>query len=69
MSYALAYAGDRRHGGNPQHEAARPFPGTDAPLSHLPLVGTPLPRFEVPALRQCYQRAAHDYCYLKDEYL
>ncbi|MGR0068154.1 NAD(P)/FAD-dependent oxidoreductase [Bordetella bronchiseptica] len=33
------------------------------------LVGAPLPRYEIPALRKLYQRAAYSYFYLKDEFL
>jgi taurine dehydrogenase large subunit len=34
-----------------------------------PLLGTPLPRFPLPALRRLYQRAAYAYYGFKDEYL
>lgn len=38
------------------------------PLAVPRLVGSPLPAFELPALRKLYQRAAYAYFYLKDEY-
>jgi len=71
VSYALAYAGTgvaaATHSGRLLAQAL----ASDNPhslLTHLPLVGTPLPRFEIPALRRCYQRAAYGWYWLKDEW-
>lgn len=69
VSYALAYAGTGVAAATHSGKLIAASLATDAPLSRLPLVGTPLPRFEVPALRTWYQRAAYAYYYLKDEYL
>lgn len=69
VSYALAYAGTGVAAATHSGKLIARSLATDSPLSQLPLVGTPLPRFEVPALRKWYQRAAYGYYYLKDEYL
>lgn len=69
VSYALAYAGTGVAAATHSGKLLAQSLATDAPLAKLPLVGTPLPRFEVPALRTWYQRAAYAYYYLKDEYL
>ncbi|MEO8186762.1 MAG: FAD-binding oxidoreductase [Burkholderiaceae bacterium] len=69
VSYGLAYAGTGVAAATHSGKLIARSLATDAPLSQLPLVGTPLPRFEVPALRKWYQRAAYTYYYLKDEYL
>lgn len=69
VSYALAYAGTGVAAATHSGKMLAHSLATDEPLSRLPLVGTPLPRFEVPALRQWYQRAVYAYYYLKDEYL
>lgn len=41
---------------------------TDDELDVPGLVGTPLPRYEIPLLRTFYQRAAYAYFYMKDEF-
>lgn len=69
VSYALAYAGTGVAAATHSGRLLAQSLAADAPLAQLPLVGTPLPRFEVPALRTWYQRAAYAYYYLKDEYL
>jgi glycine/D-amino acid oxidase-like deaminating enzyme len=69
VSYALAYAGTGVAAASHSGKLIARSLATDAPLANLPLVGTPLPRFEIPALRTWYQRAAYVYYYLKDEYL
>jgi len=69
VSYALAYAGTGVAAATHSGKLIARSLATDAPLSQLPLVGTSLPRFEVPALRTWYQRAAYAYYLLKDEYL
>lgn len=69
VSYGLAYAGTGVAAATHSGKLIARSLAQDAPLSRLPLVGTPLPRFEVPALRTWYQRAAYAGYYLKDEYL
>jgi glycine/D-amino acid oxidase-like deaminating enzyme len=69
VSYALAYAGTGVAAATHSGKLLAHSLATDEPLSRLPLVGTPLPSFEIPALRAWYQRAAYAYYYLKDEYL
>ena len=55
----------RRTRANCWPTASRPNAGRTCPA----LVGAPLPRYEIPALRKLYQRAAYSYFYLKDEFL
>jgi len=67
--YGLAYSGTGVAAATHSGKLIAKSLAQDTPLSQLPLIGTPLPRFEIPALRQWYQRAAYSYFYLKDEYL
>jgi len=69
VSYGLAYAGTGVAAATLSGKCIAQSLATDSRLSELPLVGTKLPRFEVPAMRKWYQRAAYAYYYLKDEYL
>lgn len=69
VSYALAYAGTGVAAATHSGKLIAQSLAIDAPLSRLPLVGTPLPRFEFPALRTWYQRAAYTYYHFKDELL
>lgn len=69
VSYGMAYAGTGVAAASHSGMLIARSLASDAPLAQLPLVGTPLPRFELPALRTWYQRAAYAYYYLKDEYL
>jgi glycine/D-amino acid oxidase-like deaminating enzyme len=68
VSYALAYAGTGVAAATHCGKLIARSLATNAPLSQYRLVGEPLPRFEIPALRKWYQRLAYGYYYLRDEY-
>lgn len=69
VTYALGYAGTGVAAATHCGKLIAKSLAQDTPLSTQPIVGTPLPRFEVPVLRPWYQKAAYAYFYLKDEFL